>query len=58
MIILIALLVGSNIAWLIHDRQYEVVVTREIEAEQTAEGGGNNVLVGGDYYGDEAESSH
>lgn len=47
-ILLIVLFVGSNVAWLAYESQFEDVV---ITAEQTADGG-NNYAVGGDYIGD------
>ena len=56
LIILIVLLFGTNLGWLIYESQFADVVT-EIDAEQTAEGGGNNTVVGGDYYG-EAEGPY
>lgn len=48
-ILLIAVLVGTNIAWLVYESQFEDVV---ITADQTAEQGGNNYAVGGDFAGD------
>lgn len=47
-IVLIVLLVGSNIAWLSYESQFETV---EIKAEQEADGDSNNYAVGGDFYG-------
>ena len=55
-IILIALLCATNLAWLIYESQFEEVST-SIDAEQETDGGGNNFLVGGDFdYGYETES--
>lgn len=46
-ILLIALLVGSNLAWLIYESQYEVTQTTQIK--QDTAGGDNNHMVGIDY---------
>ncbi len=55
-IILIILLVGSNIAWLIYESQYEYYET-SIEADQ--DGDGINIVGGGDVnYGAESESNN
>ncbi|MEE0968168.1 MAG: hypothetical protein U0M06_02190 [Clostridia bacterium] len=48
---LIVLLVGSNIAWIVYESQFETVETWEQEVIQDAENGENN-FVGGDYYGE------
>lgn len=48
-IILVISLVGSNIAWVIYESNFETIVT-EIEAEQETEGGGNNYISGGNIY--------
>ena len=45
-IVLIALLAGSNIAWICYESQFETVETVEIEAEQ--DGSGINLINGGD----------
>ena len=48
MILLIFLLVGSNIAWIYYENQFEdSITTTTIDATQ--EGSGNNTVVGGDY---------
>ncbi len=49
-ILLIVLLVGSNCAWIYYESQFSEVVTT-IEAEQ--DGGGTNIVSGGDYNGAE-----
>lgn len=49
-ILLIALLVGSNAAWLYYESQYETVSVVQ-EVEQEADDNGVNRFVGGDYYG-------
>ena len=52
-ILLIIALVGSNIAWVIYESQYEnIVQTVEQEADN-----GENRFIGGDYYG-EADSNN
>lgn len=51
---LIALLVGTNVAWLVYESQFEDVV---ITAEQQVDGDGNNYAIGGDY-NDPSESNH
>lgn len=43
-LVLIALLVGSNIAWLIYESNYQTV--RSYKVEQSTENGDNNDLVG------------
>lgn len=53
LIILALLLVGTNVAWIIYESQFEVIETVQ-EVEQDAENGMNN-FIGGDLYG-EAES--
>lgn len=47
-IILVFLLVATNLAWLYYEEQFETVTTT-IEAEQEADNGGTNTIVGGDY---------
>jgi len=46
--LLIVLLVGSNIAWVYYENQFEDISTT-IEAEQDATDGGSNYVVNGDY---------
>ena len=53
-IILIILLVASWIGFFVYESQFEDVV---ITAEQSADTG-DNYAVGGDYYGNEAESDN
>jgi hypothetical protein len=61
-VLLILLLVGSNMAWLVYENQFEVVeettetITTTYEnIEQTTDAGGNN-LIGGDYVNGETEN--
>ena len=49
-IILIAALLATNLAWTLYESQFETVVTTEIE-QDTGDGNGNNYIVGGDYHG-------
>lgn len=50
-IILVALLFGTNAAWIYYESQWEVYETT-VEAEQVTDGGGSNYAVGGDIYGE------
>lgn len=50
LILVIALLVATNGAWIWYESQWEVVETYQ-EAEQDAEGDGANNFFGGNYYG-------
>ena len=61
-VLLIILLVGSNVAWMIYENQFEIVkettetITTTYEnIEQTTDAGGNN-LIGGDYVNGETEN--
>lgn len=51
-LVLVVLLVGSNVAWLVYESQFEVIeetVSEIYEVEQNADGGNNNsVISGGD----------
>ena len=55
-VILVALLVLTNAAWLWYESQYEDVIATWQEVEQENDNG-NNTFVGGDYYG-ETTGSH
>ena len=55
LILVIVLLVGTNVAWIWYESQFEVVETWQ-EVTQEADGDGVNRFVGGDYYGGEADS--
>lgn len=48
-IILIVALIGSNAAWIYYESQFEEIST-QIEAEQETNDGGDNYVVGGDFY--------
>lgn len=47
-IIIFAAFVISNGAWVYYEAQFDTTTT-QIEAEQETAGGGNNIIVGGDY---------
>ena len=48
-VILVALLFGSNAAWIWYESQFEtVVVTQDVDQETE---NGTNHFIGGDYYG-------
>lgn len=48
-IILIVALIGSNAGWIYCESQFEEIST-QIEAEQETDDGGDNYVVGGDFY--------
>lgn len=50
-ILLIILLVGTNVAWLIYESQFETVEETYQEVIQDADGGDNS-FIGSDYYGE------
>lgn len=57
-IILVALLVFSNIAWIVYEAQFETTetITEEYDIEQDAEDGDNNSIInGGSIVNGEAE---
>ena len=56
LLVLIALLAGSNAAWIYYESQFSVETT-STEIEQDTDGGGNNYVVGGDFNG-EAEDQN
>ena len=56
-LVLIAALIASNVAWIIHESKYETVnetveteeaYTYEYDVEQEADGNGDNNFIGGD----------
>jgi hypothetical protein len=50
LIISLAALIGTNVAWVVHESQFQAVdVTQEVE--QQADGNGDNRFIGGDAYG-------
>lgn len=48
-LVLIVALIGTNIAWIIHEAQFETVetITEEYDIEQDAECGNNNSIING-----------
>lgn len=50
-ILLIVLLVGSNVGWLLYESSFETVESWEQEVLQDADSG-ENVFIGGDYFGE------
>ena len=58
-LILIFLLLGSNLAWLYYESQFEEVTTTTTqEVEQRTDGDGDNSFIGGDIIGDVPESEN
>ena len=50
-IILVIALIGTNVAWIIYESQFEVVEEKtvtEISVSQEADEGGDNIFIGGD----------
>ena len=56
-IVLIVLLVGSNMAWIIYESQFEVVEETNTTVEQDANNGTNN-FIGGDVYGEASDKNN
>ena len=57
-LVLIGALIGTNLAWIIYEAQFETVekITEEYDIQQDAEGGNNNSIINGGSIGDgEAE---
>jgi hypothetical protein len=48
-LLLICALIGTNLAWIIYESQFETVetITEEYDIEQDAEGGNNNSIING-----------
>jgi len=57
LLVLIALLAGSNAAWIYYESQFSVETT-STEIEQDTDGGGNNYVVGGDFNGETKGQDH
>jgi hypothetical protein len=55
-IVLIVLFVGTNIAWIIYEAQFEVVEETNTTVEQDANNGTNN-FIGGDVYGETSDKN-
>lgn len=54
-VFLILVIILGVVAFFVHESMYEDVVTT-VEAEQEADGAGNNYIVGGDFTNGQAES--
>ena len=48
-LVLIVALIGTNLAWIIYESQFETVetITEEYDIQQEAEGGNNNSIING-----------
>ena len=60
-ILLVILLLLSWIAFILYESQFEqttITTSESQEVEQEADGDGKNTFVGGDYYGNAAESQN
>lgn len=58
-LVLIVALLGTNLAWIIYENSFEdYAITEEYDAEQDADGGGNNnsIINGGEIVNGEAEN--
>lgn len=58
-LVLIGALIGTNLAWIIYESQFEdVITTEEYNVEQDADGGGDNnsIINGGEIVNGEAEN--
>ena len=57
-LILVFLLLGTNLAWLYYESQFETVEeTKTQTVEQDTKGGGNNSFIGGDVNGASEDSN-
>lgn len=50
-ILLIVALLGSNVAWIVYENQFVTTDVEMRDIEQYADNGGDNQIIGGDYYG-------
>lgn len=57
LLVLIALLAGSNAAWIYYESQFQYDMT-STEIEQDTDGGGNNYVVGGDFNGETKDQNN
>lgn len=57
LLVLIALLAGSNAAWIYYESQFQYDMT-STEIEQDTDGGGNNYVVGGDFNGEAKDQNN
>lgn len=49
-LVLVAALIGSNMAWIVYESQFETISVEQ-DVAQNARNGDNNNFVGGDYHG-------
>jgi hypothetical protein len=57
-LVLIGALIGTNLAWIVYESQFEDVVTNETIIEADQDGSGINIVGGGDVnYGAESENN-
>lgn len=54
-IILVIALLGTNVAWTIYESQFEKTEVSIEDVDQQIDGSGDNKIIGGDYYGGEAD---
>lgn len=61
-LVLIGALIGTNLAWIVYESQFEDVITTEeyYDVEQNADGGGNNnsIINGGVVNGEAEDNLH
>ena len=54
-LVLVAALVLSNLGWIIYESQFMDAEISYGNIEQSADSGGKNQIIGGDYYGNDTE---
>lgn len=57
LIISLVVFVGTNVAWVVYEAQFQAVEVSQ-EVEQDADGNGYNNFIGGDNYGGTSESDY
>lgn len=56
-LVLVILLVGTNVAWLWYESQFETIATEtQMDVQQEADSNSRNIVIGGDWYGGETDS--
>lgn len=56
-LVLVILLVGTNVAWLWYESQFETIATEtQMDVQQEADSNSRNIVIGGDWYGSETDS--
>lgn len=56
LIISLAALIGTNVAWVVYESQFQTVDTITQTVDQQTDGDGNNSFIGGNAYGITSES--